>query len=315
MEEFKNITFSILIPAYKSMFIKECIQSILNQTYTNYEIIVVNDASPENIDSIISEIHDDRVKYFKNKFNCGAVNVVDNWNICLKHASGEYVICMGDDDKLLPNCLEEYYNLINKYPSIGLLHGWTEIINEKSERVMPTTHRCEYESVLSLMWHRIYAYQYQFIGDFCFKKDWLCNNGGFYKMPLGWGSDDISAIIGATKNGVANTQKVVFQYRINSETISNDIRNIDKKLLAINMEYEWKRKFLINIKNNVEDEIYKRQLLEYIGKWRDKKKIYQMSLDLKNNSIFRLFYWFGQRNKYGLSLKFIIYAFILSHKH
>ena len=122
MEEFKNITFSILIPAYKSMFIKECIQSILNQTYTNYEIIVVNDASPENIDSIISEIHDDRVKYFKNKFNCGAVNVVDNWNICLKHASGEYVICMGDDDKLLPNCLEEYYNLINQNIFLFCLH-------------------------------------------------------------------------------------------------------------------------------------------------------------------------------------------------
>lgn len=58
--------------------------------------------------------------------------MVDNWNICLGYATGDYAICMGDDDKFLPNCLEEYVRLIAKYPGIGLLHGWTEIIDENS---------------------------------------------------------------------------------------------------------------------------------------------------------------------------------------
>lgn len=235
--------FSILIPAYKLAFFNECLDSILVQTYKNFEIVIVNDSSPEDLGSVVQKYSDSRIKYFENEKNCGAVNVVDNWNICLSHATGDYVICIGDDDKLLPNCLEEYSKLLDKYPDIGLLHGWTEIINERSEVVKPTTHRCEFESALSLMWHRMHAYEQQFIGDFCFNREWLLQHGGFYKLPLAWGSDDISALIGASKNGVANTQIPVFQYRINSQTISNT-GDISVKMNAILLTYKWENDFL-----------------------------------------------------------------------
>ena len=245
--------FSIMIPAYKRAYLQECIDSILAQTYTNFELLIVNDASPEDLDIIVNSYSDSRIRYYKNKKNCGAINVVDNWNICLSYAQGDYVICMGDDDKLLPNCLEEYEKLIEKYPGIGLLHGWTEIINEDSVPTLLTVHRCEYESAMSLMWHRQYAYQYQFIGDFCFNREWLQKQGGFYKLPLAWGSDDISAIIGASKNGVVNTQVVVFQYRINSQTISST-GNVEYKLKAINQEYKWINDFIsLQATNNIDE--------------------------------------------------------------
>lgn len=124
--------FSILIPAYKKAYLQECIDSILRQTYECFELIIVDDASPEDLYSIVSLYSDPRIKYYRNEKNCGAANVVDNWNICLGYATGDYAICMGDDDKFLPNCLEEYVRLIAKYPGIGLLHGWTEIIDENS---------------------------------------------------------------------------------------------------------------------------------------------------------------------------------------
>src|SRR5574344_1437663 len=100
--------YSITIPSYKSTFLNECIDSVLCQTYNDFELIILNDASPENIDDIISKYEDPRIRYYKNKINVGAVNVVDNWNKCLEYAKGNYIICMGDDDKLAPNCLEEY---------------------------------------------------------------------------------------------------------------------------------------------------------------------------------------------------------------
>lgn len=171
--------FSILIPAYKLAFFKECLDSILVQTYKDFEIVIVNDSSPEDLDSVVLKYSDSRIKYFKNEKNCGVINVVDNWNISLSHATGDYVICIGDDDKLLPNCLEEYSKLLDKYPDIGLLHGWTEIINERSEVVKPTTHRCEFESALSLMWHRMHAYEQQFIGDFALIENGSFNMAGF----------------------------------------------------------------------------------------------------------------------------------------
>ena len=188
--------FSITIPAYKAKYLRECIESILSQTYSDFELIIVNDASPENLTSIIETFNDSRIKYFINTKNCGAVNVVDNWNKCLAYAKGDYIICMGDDDKLLPTCLEEYDKLINKFPDLGVYHAWTQIIDENSNIVRLQEMRPEFESVYSMMWGR-WSGRIQFIGDFLFNRKRLIKNGGFYKLPLAWSSDDISAYIAA----------------------------------------------------------------------------------------------------------------------
>lgn len=305
--------FSITIPAYKRTYLQECIDSILAQTYTDFELIIVNDASPEDLDSIVNSYSDSRIRYYKNEKNYGAIDVVDNWNICLSYATGDYVICMGDDDKLLPNCLEEYAKLISKYPNIGLLHGWTEIINEDSIPILLTTHRCEYESAMSLMWHRQYAYIYQFIGDFCFNKEWLQEQGGFYKLPLAWGSDDISAFIGASKNGVANTQSVVFQYRINSQTISST-GNVEYKLKAINQEYEWKKNFLKSSSDNHIDELYRKHMLGNLDWNIAKKKSLTLAKDLRKSLLSRFLYWCKHKSAYKISNKVLTSALIQALK-
>ena len=76
----ERIKFSVTIPAYKDRYLKETIDSVLAQTYQNYEIVIVNDASPYDLDSIVQQYTDQRIRYFKNEKNCGAKNVVDNWN-------------------------------------------------------------------------------------------------------------------------------------------------------------------------------------------------------------------------------------------
>lgn len=298
--------FSILIPAYKKAYLQECIDSILRQTYECFELIIVDDASPEDLYSIVSLYSDSRIKYYRNEKNCGAANVVDNWNICLGYATGDYIICMGDDDKLLPNCLEEYVKLIAKYPGIGLLHGWTEIIDEHSTAYQQTVHRCEYESVISLIWHRWHVYNQQFIGDFCFEAVWLRKQGGFYFLPLAWGSDDISAFIGASKNGVANTQSIVFQYRRNPYTISST-GNVELKLEAILKEYKWYKAFLCQEPNNQEDILYHRELVRKLDVYSQKKLGHNLSNAFKNSKL-SVFIWMFRRRKYNISFKAFVYA-------
>ena len=92
--------YSILIPAYKAKFFYECLDSALNQSFKDYEVIILNDASPEDLDSIVGTFHDNRIRYYKNEVNVGAINVVDNWNTLLSLAKGDFVACIGDDDKL-----------------------------------------------------------------------------------------------------------------------------------------------------------------------------------------------------------------------
>jgi glycosyltransferase involved in cell wall biosynthesis len=299
-----NTLFSILIPAYKSTFLKECLDSIIQQSYPYFEVIVVNDASPEPLDEIVQNYRDERIRYYKNKNNIGAVDVVDNWNKCLDYSSGDYVICMGDDDRLCSNCLEVYNNLIDQYPGIGLLHGWTEVINENSEVIELGTHRCQKESAMSLLWHRIHAYSIQYIGDFCYNAKDLKSRGGFYKLPAAWGSDNISAILAAGKNGVVNTQEVVFQYRRNTRTISLGA-NFPEKMYGVCLEEQWLNDFVSVSCESYIDELYRKQLVNEIKAVEEKKKSVLISYDLRKNGISRLFYWIKRRNEFSFSWKAI----------
>lgn len=102
----KTPKVSVCIPTYNyGRFISDAIESVLAQTFTDFELIVVDNSSTDNTREVV-EIYskrDARIIYFCNETNLG---MVGNWNRCLKHASGEYVKILCADDLLLPSCLE-----------------------------------------------------------------------------------------------------------------------------------------------------------------------------------------------------------------
>lgn len=309
--------FSVTIPAYKAKYLKECIDSILSQTYPDFELIIVNDASPEDLDTIVNSYSDSRIRYFKNEKNCGAVNVVDNWNKCLNYATGDYVICMGDDDRLCPNCLEEYVKLIVKHPGLHIYHAWTEIIDENSKIVRMQEARPEREGVYSMMWCR-WLSRVQFIGDYLFDRKQLLKNGGFYKIPLAWASDDISTYIAAQETGIANMQVPGFQYRVNSQTISKT-GNVGIKLKAAILEEKWYKEFLTSkqTETNIPEGTYRQMLIERLPRMMAKKRVYTIASDMANNGLHKAFTYWKKRNEYHLNIKLIVYAMIeaLKYRH
>ena len=307
-----NYKFSITIPAYKCSFLRYAIDSCLNQSYSNFELIIVDDASPEDLLSVVQEFNDERIHYYRNEKNCGAINVVDNWNKCLEYATGDYIICMGDDDKLLPNCLEDYTLLINKYPGLGVYHTWTQLINEDGNFIDLQAPRPEFESVYSLIWNR-WKGRKQYIGDFLFDSKLLKANGGFYKLPLAWASDDISAVIAAKHKGVANTQQIGFCYRINSQTISKT-GNIEIKLDAISKEKEFYDIFLSEKPYDDLDRKILNCIINLETIYFDKKKGLTIANDLRNHTIFRVIHWIRRRKKYKLTKRILLYAIIQSFK-
>jgi len=300
--------FSILIPAYKNQYLQECINSILAQTFENWELIILNDASPYDVDGIVATFSDPRIRYYKNEVNVGATDVVDNWNKCLKLAEGDYIVCMGDDDRLLPSCLEEYVNLIDKYPGLGVYHAWTEIIDENGKFNRMTSGRCEFESVYSLIWHRWSGMRYQYIGDFLFDTKMLREKGGFYKLPLAWASDDITAVMCAAFKGIANTQVVTFQYRQNSQTISNT-GNAKLKMEALCQEREWYLEFLSSEPTDELDRRFYDDIMRIMPNYFNNKTVVTISGDL-NLSIFNIFYWIKKRRHYGYGKRVIVKSLI-----
>lgn len=296
----QDIKFSVTIPAFKDRYLKETIDSILAQTYQNFELVIVNDASPYDLDSIIAPYSDSRIRYFKNEKNCGAKDVVDNWNICLSHATGDYLICMGDDDKLTPRCLQDFADLIEKYPDLDLFHARSEIIDDDSNYVTTLELRPEWESVYSL----IYNPRNSHLGDYLFKTETLRKNGGFYKLPYGWQSDDISAFMAAASHGVANTEKPGFQYRGNGLSISHDLTCIEDKIEAVRASVKWRLDFVADKHpDNAEDqkleELIKRDAYQY-----EHSEIDDMvEFDIRKNFWSRSWFWLLNRNKHGISFQ------------
>ena len=296
-----NMTFSILVPAYKPQYLVECIDSVMSQTYQDWELIVVNDASPYDLDTIMAKYDDMRIRYYKNENGCGAENVVDNWNICLSYATGKYCICIGDDDRLLPRCLELYHNLISSGAKSDVYHIRTEVIDEKSNIIDIQEGRPEYESVYSMMWHRMCQKRRQYIGDFLFDIEALRNEGGFIKFPYACFSDDISSYRAAIKYGIYNINEVGFQYRENRHTITNT-QNLRRTADAVVDAIRWMEN-LISCKDNTDDVdiLYCRLLKDFLPK---RKTIFLIDCyvrDLKSSNIIEsVKYWKDNREKYGI---------------
>lgn len=130
-------TLSICIPTYcGANFLGATIESVLNQDFTDYELLIIDDNSLDQTEKIVSLYPDKRIRYIKNSENLGPEG---NWNKCLIEAKGKYFKLLPHDDMLLPNCLSRQIaaldNDINQ--SLALVFCSRHIIDH-NERVIAT---------------------------------------------------------------------------------------------------------------------------------------------------------------------------------
>lgn len=104
---------SICVPVYNGQrWLRECLDSCMEQTYANYEVVVCDDGSNDNSRLIINEYiaRHKHLKFYQNEKNLG---LVGNWNRCLELASGEWIKFVFQDDQITNDCLEKFVAAIN----------------------------------------------------------------------------------------------------------------------------------------------------------------------------------------------------------
>lgn len=95
---------SVCVPTYgRSALLARTLRSVLAQTWSDFEIVVVDDASPDDTGTRVAELADPRVRYIRNERNLGPA---ETWNRALGLAQGKYIKLLCDDDLLYPRCLE-----------------------------------------------------------------------------------------------------------------------------------------------------------------------------------------------------------------
>lgn len=103
---------SIIMPSWNTEnYIAESIQSVIDQTYKNWELIIVDDCSTDNTDEVVRAFNDQRIKYLKNEKNSGAALTR---NRALKEARGEWIAFLDSDDLWVPEKLEHQINFMKK---------------------------------------------------------------------------------------------------------------------------------------------------------------------------------------------------------
>lgn len=135
-----DIKFSILVPVYNVMdYVDECIQSVLAQTYTNYELILVDDGSTDQSGIIIDQYSNKHPQIIVfHKENKGLIHTR---RFAIEHASGAYYVMLDSDDKLEKDCLETLYKTIKKHNCDCVFYNRKKLI--QGEIVHTTYHITE----------------------------------------------------------------------------------------------------------------------------------------------------------------------------
>lgn len=260
-----NMKYSFVLPAYKARFLKEALDSILNQTYKDFELIIVNDASPENLDVIVNSYDDSRIRYYVNKENIGGKDLVAQWNHCLEYANGEYVILASDDDVYFPHYLEKMDVLVCKYPNVNVFRPRVQRINNQGNIIHVESYTKEYITCLEFAYAWTNGYIISGIPFYLFNKNALQEIGGFVNFPLAWYSDD-ATVLSMMENGIAISDEILFSFRHSGESITtrcNDSNTLKQKLDGTDLFYEWYDDFLKKIvTNNHYDKFYKQKIIQ-----------------------------------------------------
>ena len=143
----KQELISVIIPTYnQSIYLKDCLKSILKQTYKHFEILVCDDGSTDDTKKVVLDFKDKRIHYFQNKHS-GFHSVPRN--IGLKNAKGKYIAYIDSDDLMEPNRLFESLKFLRKNKSVDILCTNAWMINEHGKSLGKYEQVCD-EGIINL---------------------------------------------------------------------------------------------------------------------------------------------------------------------
>jgi glycosyltransferase involved in cell wall biosynthesis len=121
---------SVIIPVYNAeKYVAATIESVLSQTYANFEILIIDDGSPDNSIEVCQQFTDPRIKIIhqENRGLPGARNTG------IRHAQGDYLAFLDADDIWLPTKLEKHVNHLNNSPTVGISFCYSSFINQQGK--------------------------------------------------------------------------------------------------------------------------------------------------------------------------------------
>lgn len=195
---------SVGLPAFKRAYLAEALECWRRQTYGDFELLVSDDASPEDLREVAAPFLDDpRFAYVRRERNSSPY-FARNWNDCLAWARGKYFVLASDDDLYDARFLEEMVALAEAHPECDIfMCGWSMLGRgaDGAWQRMPMPARRNWESGVTFLFHR-YAYNMRNVAPpVLVRTQALRDLGGFADLPAAWFVDDLTWAKLANKGG------------------------------------------------------------------------------------------------------------------
>ena len=215
---------SVILATYNGeKYLYKAIDSILNQTYSDFELIIVDDGSSDSTQRIIDDIKDNRIVYLRNKQNRG---LPYSLNRGMKYARGEYIARMDDDDISLPTRLEEQLRYMEGHKDVAICGClWKAFGKSSYIDVLPED---EEGLRVNTLFGSPLAHSSWFMRSSIVKEDGMIYNTSYNT------SQDYDFLYRAQKKyKIACVQKLLLFYRVHGKSITGQMSTIDKNTLRV----------------------------------------------------------------------------------
>ncbi len=226
-----DIKLAIVIPAYKTIFLRQTLKSVAQQTDKRFTVYVCDDASPENVHSICSEFSAlISISYCRFESNLGQHSLTGQWDRCIRLSSEPWIWLFADDDIMSPECVETFYLQYNKNLSCDLYRFNTRTIDADGNTIEVNPAHPPFENNFDFLIAKLNKQRKSFATEYIFSRK-VFENNGFEDFPLAWCSDD-AAWIKFGKTGIITLSDGIVNWRDSIYNISGQVNRRYKILKA-----------------------------------------------------------------------------------
>ena len=217
---------AIIIPYYKIDFFEETLQSVVAQTDKRFTLYIGNDASPNDPKNLIEKhFPDGNYKYYNYKENVGGKNLALQWERILENVTEEWFQILGDDDMIAENFVEEFYKALPEVDEarINLIKTGLLWIDDHNEIIENNVYDFKQISAQEIFLKKYKGEIRSSLSENIYKTR-LAKKYKFTKLPLAWGSDDMS-LLRFSENGMIHyIAKPLVLVRVSQQSISGSTK-------------------------------------------------------------------------------------------
>ncbi|WP_459200947.1 glycosyltransferase family 2 protein [Methanococcus sp. CF] len=239
--EENNPLVSVIMPNYNNeKYLAEAIESILNQTYKNFEFVIIDDCSTDNSWNIIQNYakKDNRIKEFRNEQNLKIVKT-RNKGFELMSLNSKYIAIFDSDDVSMPERLEKQVNFLEKNLDYGLIGSHTLIIDENSKIIGYRKYETDFKKIIKNM-----VKKNQFAQPSVMIKKSVLNEVGYYDEVFEVCEDYDLWFKFANNYKIGNLNEDLLKYRITkTQSKSTKLKKTLSHTLKIQKKWLFNKKF------------------------------------------------------------------------